>query len=412
MKQKLPLFSAFGVELEYMIVNRNDLSVFPISDKLIYEVAGQFQNEVEFEKIAWSNELVLHVIELKTNGPAKELPPLTNYFQQEVQKINGLLEKYDAKLLPTGAHPWMDPYTEAKLWPHDYNVIYETYHKIFDCRGHGWSNLQSVHLNLPFANDEEFAKLHTAIRLVLPIIPALSASTPIVDGALTGIQDTRLEFYRLNQNKIPSVTGDVIPELVLSEEEYNEKILEKMYQEISKYDPDKVLQEEWLNSRGAIARFERNTIEIRVIDTQECPQADLAIIDIIVACLKMLIDEKWISFEEQKKWSNERLNKIFLASIKTGMDTPLVDHEYAALFGLKKKEATQRDLWQHILGEVSEDSLSNANSINVLKKIIEVGNLSERIINALKYNGSTGNIEKVYQKLADCLQNGELFLPS
>ena len=32
-----------------------------------------------------------------------------------------------------------------------------------------------------------------------------------------------------------------------------------------------------MNSRGAIARFDRNAIEIRVIDVQECPKADLAI---------------------------------------------------------------------------------------------------------------------------------------
>jgi len=38
-----------------------------------------------------------------------------------------------------------------------------------------------------------------------------------------------------------------------------------------------VLQNEWLNSRGAIARFERDTIEIRVLDSQETPAAELAI---------------------------------------------------------------------------------------------------------------------------------------
>ncbi|MBA2654289.1 MAG: glutamate--cysteine ligase [Gammaproteobacteria bacterium] len=406
MKTKLPLFSAYGVELEYMIVNKDDLSVVPISDKLIHDVSGTFQNEVEFEKIAWSNELVLHVIELKTNGPAKELKPLTHYFQHEVQKINGLLEKYHAKLLPTGAHPWMDPFKEAKLWPHDYNIIYETYHKIFDCRGHGWCNLQSVHLNLPFANDNEFAKLHTAIRLILPIIPALSASTPIIDGNLTGLLDTRLEFYRLNQQKIPSITGDVIPEVILSEQEYNDKILQKMYQEISCYDPDKVLQEEWLNSRGAIARFDRNTIEIRIIDTQECPEADLGIVSLIVAVLKKLVAEKWQPLAKQMDWSSSRLNSIFLNTIKNGMNSA-IDNDYGHIFGMKPGECTARELWQHIFNQVS-DEVDNA---EILQAIIKQGNLAERITSSIKNNASPERIEQVYDHLARCLQTGKLFQP-
>jgi glutamate---cysteine ligase / carboxylate-amine ligase len=409
MKLKLPLFSAYGIELEYMIVNNRDLSVSPISDKLIFDVAGQFQNEVQFDKVAWSNELVLHVLELKTNGPAQDLQPLANHFQNEISKINNLLKKYDAKLLPTGAHPWMDPYKEIKLWPHGSSVIYDTYHKIFNCLGHGWSNLQSAHLNLPFADDLEFSKLHTAIRLILPIIPAISASTPIVEGKLTSFLDTRLEYYRLNQDKIPSIAGDIIPELVLSEKEYNEKILDQMYRAISYYDPDKVLQQEWLNSRGAIARFERNTIEIRIIDTQECPKADLAIINLIVATLKSLLSERWCSFPKQTTWSSKRLSKIFLETIKEGMCTHL-DDEYLSIFNYTTKTASARDLWQHILNEVSADPSLSIENTCILATIIDKGNLAERIVSSLK-NESQREIKKVYQELAHCLDTGELYLP-
>lgn len=409
MKTKLPLFSAYGVELEYMIVNRDNLAVYPISDQLIHEVAGKFQNEVEFEHLAWSNELVLHVIELKTNGPAKSLRPLSDYFQQEVQAINKMLEKYNAKLLPTGAHPFMDPDSEAKLWPHDYNIIYETYDKIFDCRGHGWSNLQSTHLNLPFANDEEFSKLHTAIRLILPIIPALCASTPIVEGKFSGVLDTRLEFYRLNQQKIPSVTGLVIPELVFSEQEYSNKILEPMYRDIATVDPEKVLQEEWLNSRGAIARFERNTIEIRIVDVQECPRADLAILELIVATLQALISEKWQKFSEQIKWDENQLHAIFLDCVREGTKAHLKDPHYASIFGLSPQKMTAGDLWQHILQELMP-LLSNE-TISYIQVILQKGNLAERILSSLGGDISSQSLQKVYQRLANCLQEGKSFLP-
>ena len=150
-KRTLGLFQGFGVELEYMIVSKKDLRVLPITDKLIYDEVGQYISDVEFGDIAWSNELVLHVVELKTQGPVRSVEGLHYKFQEHVQKINQMLEKYDAMLLPTGAHPLMDPDTETQLWPHEHNAVYEAYNRIFDCKGHGWANLQSTHLNLPFA---------------------------------------------------------------------------------------------------------------------------------------------------------------------------------------------------------------------------------------------------------------------
>ena len=43
-----------------------------------------------------------------------------------------------------------------------------------------------MHVNLPFADDAQFARLHAAIRLVLPLLPALAASSPIAEGSVIG----------------------------------------------------------------------------------------------------------------------------------------------------------------------------------------------------------------------------------
>src|SRR5688572_19884226 len=235
-RKPLHLFEAYGVEMEYMIVKKDTLEILPITDKVIYDVVGKFESDVELGEMAWSNELVLHVIELKTNGPRKSFEGIAQLFQENVNKINGILEKYDACLLGSGAHPFMNPYKEMCLWPHEYNQIYEAYNKIFDCRGHGWANLQSTHLNLPFANDEEFGKLHAAIRVLLPIIPALSASSPIQANEISGFADTRLEVYRNNQQQIPAIAGKVIPEQVFSQQEYEKKIFKRIYADIAPYD--------------------------------------------------------------------------------------------------------------------------------------------------------------------------------
>lgn len=404
MNKPLALFEGYGVELEYMLVNRNNLNISTICDQVLYALTGEYVNECSLGKIALSNELVMHVLEFKTNGPCSTLQGLAPIFQQQIQAINSLLTQFDAQLLPTGAHPWMNPYTDTKIWPHEYNKIYRSYNQIFDCRGHGWSNLQSTHLNLPFSNDEEFAKLHTAIRLLLPIIPALSASTPILDGKPTGFMDTRLEYYRKNQQKIPSISGKTIPEAVFSQQDYQTKILNKIYQDIAPYDSLNVLQDEWLNSRGAIARFERSAIEIRIIDIQECPQADIAILALIVATLKQLVNENWLSFAEQAAWLEDDLLAIFLSAIKDGQKAIIQNTKYYKAFGLNiNQPCTIKQLWQHIFNQLQSELAEFQEPLNL---ILTQGNLAERIM--VRYRNGF-ELKAIYQDLARCLQNGQMF---
>ncbi|MDH4006784.1 MAG: glutamate--cysteine ligase, partial [Desulfuromonadales bacterium] len=88
----LGLFAGFGVELEYMIVDRDTLAILPVADLVLKEVAGEMANEVERGALRWSNELVLHVLELKTNGPAPVLGGLADEFTRQVRQVNQLLE--------------------------------------------------------------------------------------------------------------------------------------------------------------------------------------------------------------------------------------------------------------------------------------------------------------------------------
>jgi gamma-glutamyl:cysteine ligase YbdK (ATP-grasp superfamily) len=260
MTAPLGLFEAFGVELEYMIVDADTLDVRPAADELLAAVGGGYEVEVELGPVAWSNELALHVVEIKTNGPVASLGGLGALFQEHVGRIGSLLAPLDARLLPGGMHPWMDPHAELRLWPHENNRIYATFDRIFGCRGHGWANLQSTHINLPFGDDEEFGRLHAATRLVLPILPGIAASSPFVDGAPSGLMDARLDAYRTNSARVPSVTGHVIPEPVFTRAAYEGRLLQGIYDDLAPLDPEGVLRHEWVNARGCIARFDREVL--------------------------------------------------------------------------------------------------------------------------------------------------------
>ena len=407
---RLRLFEGYGIELEYMIVDRQSLSILPITDKVIHAVSGTYESEIEMGPLNWSNELVLHVIELKTNGPAPSLEPLPKFFDSHVRRINEILAPLNARLMPTAMHPWMDPLTETHLWQHEYNAVYESYNRIFGCTGHGWSNLQSLHMNLPFDGDEEFGRLHAAIRLVLPLIPAIAAASPIYESKISHFRDSRLEFYRNNQTKIPSLAGRIIPEPLYTEREYEEKLLKRLYADISPYDPDRILQFEWLNSRGAIARFDRNTIEIRVIDIQECPLADISIAAAISLLLKALIGEVFAPLEKQKHFPTELLAEILLGTIRNGEDAVVDNPEYLKLFGRDEGPAcTAGELWSHLYDTHLRNGMADIWR-TPFEIILNRGTLSTRIVNYLNNDFSRDKIKECYRILMDCLAEGRLFI--
>lgn len=408
MRSAFHLFEAAGVELEYALVRESDLSVLPVSDKVLFSAAGDYSGEAPWKEISWSNEFVLHVIELKINDPRTPIKRLPSLFHRHVRKINRILGTFQGRMLPGGCHPFMNPARETMIWPHDNSIIYQTFHRIFGCRGHGWSNLQSAHLNLPFCGDREFAKLHAAVRLVLPIIPALSASSPLLDGRATGFLDSRLAVYQRNQRKIPSIAGRVVPEPVFSRKNYGKKILRKMYADIAPLDKKHVLQHEWLNSRGAIARFERNSIEIRILDTQECPRADMAVISAVIEAVRALTMERWTSLERQKAWSEKRLARIYQRVVRDAERAEIRDGAYLAAFGYSGNSAcTARQLWEHIIREVMPGKRGIWEE--PLSLILRQGTLARRILKALRNDYSRKNLVRIYGKLADCLERDRLY---
>ena len=405
-KKTLGLFDGIGIELEYMIAKRNTLDVLPVADELIKSVVGSYNNEYVKKDICWSNELALHVVELKTCGPVDTVSETAELFHQDINLINTLLSNYNGMLIPTGAHPWMNPCTEAKLWPHGQRSIYETYHRIFNCEGHGWTNLQSCHLNFPFNSVDEFGRLHAAIRLLLPIIPALAASTPILDSKLQPFLDTRMEYYRTNSARIPSITGEIIPEPIFTQTRYNNEIFERMYRDIAPFDQGGVLRGEWLNARGAIARFDRNSIEIRIIDMQECSRADLAIAAGINGLLKAIVGEKWSSFPNQTTWPVEPLKKILNDTVRDAEDAVISDTAYLENFGVfGQNRMSAGELWSYITGQIDVEEKLAA----TFESIVKNGSLSTRILKSLAGEITRQNLEKTYLELSDCLNENRLF---
>jgi carboxylate-amine ligase len=407
MAKKYHLFEVYGIELEYMLVKNDNFKVAPQVDELLTKKAGELKADIENGDIAWSNELVAHVIELKTNGPTKSTDDLAEKFHKNILEIDALLQPLNLQLLGSASHPLMNPDTDTQLWKHSYSEVYALYNTIFNCKGHGWSNVQSTHINLPFYDDKEFEKLHAAIRIILPLLPGLSASSPILEGKITGFKDTRLEFYKTNQKEIPELTGLVIPERTFSKIDYYATIFNPIKRAIQPYDKNKILDQHFLNSRGAIARFDRNAIEIRLLDIQECPQADIAICALIIEVLKAMVNKDFCTLKAQKKWTKEDLFPILNDAIKHAEDSKIENKEYLNLFGLKKS-STVNEVWKHLYKMV-KPKLHQSHH-NAIELILEEGTLATRLLRAIGSDTSEDHIISVYRQVQNCLKTNQLFL--
>jgi len=409
MQTPLHLFDAYGVELEYMLVDRETLAVAPICDRVLEAEAGEPVSELERGAIGWSIEVAAHVLELETNGPTRRLDAdKAHDFTRDLQRVDELAASFGARVLPTAMHPLMDPARETTTWGED-RPIYAAFDRVFGTASHGWSNLQSCHLNLPFHGDAEFHRLHAAIRPLLPLLPGLAASSPISEGRVTGMLDTRLRVYCDNQRKLGSIIGKVIPESVTSALEYEEQILRPIYNEIAPLDPNGILQHDWLNFRGAAAHFESGNIQIRLLDIQETPPADLAIVRLVAETVRALAEERWVPLHELDRLSTGMLAGLLDETITHGERFVLKSESLLRALGYEGHQATLAELWTHLTETLIVEEGTVQELEPALLTILRKGTLATRILDAVGPSPSVEAIREVYARLADCALQGRMF---
>jgi len=388
-----------GPEHEFSIVDEK-LAPLPIVDKVIKDIHGRVVNCVQLGEFSFGKELQAHVAEFKANTPFSSPEVFEETMKEAVELILGFLEKrYDARLLGLGMHPSLK-LREVKVWSHRDRQIYEALSRIFNLNQHGWLNIQSFQLNMPYKNECEAVRLYNALTNILPYLPAVVASSPIYESKIGDYVDNRLHFYLTNQSEVPSITGDIIPEYVKSFEEY-EKITVRQYsKDLAKLNaPRFLLNKEWLNSRGAVIRFDRKAIEIRILDEQECVKSDVALSCFIRAVLRgIMSDERYPYLPHEILVEN--LNQI----VRDGLDA-YVQHP---------KGKTARQVCHHLLEIASKNATwEEKKYLHIVRQRIDKGNLSDIILKEVAKKVQKTDfaeaILNVYTTLADCLEKNKVY---
>jgi len=217
-------------------------------------------------------------------------------------------------------------------------------------------------------------------------------------------------MYRKNAARIFSVTGHVIPEQVYTKQDYEQRLLAVIYKDLEPLDPKGVLHHEWVNARGCIARFDRMAIEIRLLDLQECPQADIAVAGAVIETVRALTEEAWSRNVDQQAWDERELEAMLLAGIRDADAAVIENRKFLDCFGYPERgSARVRDLWQHLFEQVLARHPQQQEWQPALDLYLAEGPLARRIANAVGPDVDRARLFEVYSRLAGCLSAGRLF---
>jgi glutamate---cysteine ligase / carboxylate-amine ligase len=270
-----------GTEHEFSI-NDSSFTAQPVSDKILREVCGRYESEILFGGVRLGKELQKTVIEMIPRHPVDELAALEAQLVKGMGKFNHIFgSRY--RLLGLGMHPTARA-AEIPVWDHDEGEYYEVYDRLFNIRQHGWLNIQALQVNLSYAHEKHLVSQYNRIRTLLPYLIAVTASSPMVEGRLTGSCDNRLVYYRDNQKEIPLICDRIVPGAIRSVADYR-SVQEQVFCELRSRDAE-ILCEEWVNSSGLIIRFSRRCLEIKALDEQECIRSDMAVCAFVRALLR------------------------------------------------------------------------------------------------------------------------------
>jgi hypothetical protein len=261
-----------GTEHEFSISD-SGFHPLPVSDQILKEICGSYESEILFGDVRLAKELQKTVIEMIPRSPEEEITALESQMAKGLSRFYRIFgNRY--RLLGLGMHPTARVH-EIPVWDHDEGEYYRAYDRLFDIRQHGWLNIQALQINLSFRDSRELISRFNRIRSLLPYLIAITASSPVVEGRLTGSCDNRLLYYRQNQKEIPVLCSGIIPEKIRTVADHNRR-MDNIWRELRSCGAD-ILCEEWVDSAGVVVRFSRKCLEIKALDDQESIHSDMAV---------------------------------------------------------------------------------------------------------------------------------------
>jgi carboxylate-amine ligase len=188
-----------GLEEEFALLDPGTLDLVPRFEQMRAAAA-----EDDALAGAISGELIASEIEIRS-GRGEDLAAARGAQQDLRRRLFALAGECGLALGSTGTHPWAD-YREQQI------IDTEHYRRVEDGLQYvAWrNNTFSLHAHVGIRGADRAVEVCDRLRPVLPVLLAISANSPFLDGASSGLHTARTQTFTKSFPRcgVPDVFGD------------------------------------------------------------------------------------------------------------------------------------------------------------------------------------------------------------
>jgi carboxylate-amine ligase len=290
-----------GVEEEFAILHPQTLDLVPRFEQMR---AAAESDEVLSEGI--TGELISSEIEI-VSGAGADLHDALASQRERRRALFALAAAQGVTLGATGTHPWADYREQPIIDTEHYRRVEEGLKYV------AWrNNTFSLHVHVGVHGADRAVKVCDRLRGVLPLLLALSANSPYLDGRDTGLQSARTQSFT------KSFPRCGVPDAFGGWAAYREYI-ELLVRTSSIVEFTQV----WWSVRP---HFRFGTVEVRICDAQSTAQESDALAALMVACIAQAardVDEE----VPHEHLAPRLIEENMWRAIRFGLDGKLLDLE-------------------------------------------------------------------------------------
>jgi carboxylate-amine ligase len=292
-----------GLEEEFAVLDAETLDMVPRFEEL--RDAAQ-DDPVLAASI--SGELIRSEIEIRS-GRGTSLADAIERQRVVRSSLFALAAAHGVALGSTGTHPWADYREQSFITTDHYRLVSDSLQYVAKR-----NNTFSLHVHVGVRDLDRAVKVCDRLRPVLPLLLAVSANSPYVDGRDSGLHSVRTQIFTKSFPRcgIPDAYGGW-PQY----RDYLEFLLAT--NSIVKY------QQVWWSVRP---HTDFGTVEVRICDAQTTATESEALAGLIVACVAQSVrdvDEGVPFVDPPARLIEENLWR----AIRDGLDGRLIDLERA-----------------------------------------------------------------------------------
>jgi carboxylate-amine ligase len=292
-----------GVEEEFSILDPGTLELTPRFEQLRDAAAG---DPVLSRAVA--GELISSEIEI-ISGAGADIHDALARQRERRARLFALAGAHGVALGATGTHPWADYREQPIIDTEHYRRVEEGLKYV------AWrNNTFSLHVHLGVNGIDRAVQVCDRLRPVLPLLLAISANSPFLDGRYTGLGSARSQSFTKSFPRcgVPDAFGGW-----QAYRDYIELLLRT--QSIVEF------TQVWWSVRP---HFSFGTVEVRICDAQATAQESDALASLMVACAAQAardLDEG-VPFEDP---APRLIEENMWRAIRFGLDGSLIDFERA-----------------------------------------------------------------------------------